>query len=667
MSEPLSPGERDAAALLEDLRIHQSELEAQNIELRESREAGLRSERRLRTLFQAAPLPYIVLSDHGIVQDYNRALLDLLGTAPKRVANRPFVVFVRPEYHQAFYRHLADALAGTGSVERTVELVDAENGVHEVVLVSTGEYDEHEAPICITAVLDRTALKKYRGLLQEQSERYERLLDHVTDVVLLAEHTDATGSGRIVEANTAAVRLLGYESHELIGRTPESLSAPDARDEMAHLLTRLMRERRCLIESRLQTKGGDIIPVEVSAGIVTLGGKRHVLSVIRDISARRQAEERLVRFRDVLDSLRRASQVMLYETDIPTLVETVCRMLVTSRGYINAWAILYDEDGAAASYHQHGMGKNGPVFFDAIKQSGAPECVRRAAELDRVVELDIGGPVCADCPAQATHTEARLLARAIRHDGVLYGVIAAALSDGSHDDELERSLFSQLGDDMAFTMRALEDRRRRDAAAEQIRELLHERELMARELQHRVKNDYALVQALLSLQSWHTEEEAAREAIDLAAQRVETMVDVQELLLEAEDGIHVSLIELVERIVAGQQRANIVFSHDPDGILVGGAEAARLGIACNELCTNAIKYAGDVSIEVRVREDDERVSLEVHDGGPGFPDDVVSGVRSGFGLDMVRALVESSGGELSLENSGSGATVRVEIPVGLLR
>jgi two-component sensor histidine kinase len=95
-----------------------------------------------------------------------------------------------------------------------------------------------------------------------------------------------------------------------------------------------------------------------------------------------------------------------------------------------------------------------------------------------------------------------------------------------------------------------------------------------------------------------------------------------------------------------------------DPVTLPARLAVSLGIIVNELITNAVKYAfGDGEKEITVnlrRADQEGIQLVVRDTGAGFPPEVLSGERQGYGLTIARALVDQHQGTMALSNADGG-------------
>jgi PAS domain S-box-containing protein len=131
---------------------------------------------------------------------------------------------------------------------------------------------------------DITDIKKAEDILR----RYELLADHSRDIIIFVRNDD----GQILEANAAAMAKYGYGREELLGLKIMDLRAPEA---VALTATQMAEAdaHGILFETMHRRKDGSTFPVEVSSQGSTIGGVRTLISIIRDISERRQAEAAL--------------------------------------------------------------------------------------------------------------------------------------------------------------------------------------------------------------------------------------------------------------------------------------------------------------------------------------------------------------------------------------
>jgi PAS domain S-box-containing protein len=130
----------------------------------------------------------------------------------------------------------------------------------------------------------------------EALRRYELVAGHSRDIILFMRRDD----GRILEANAAAVKAYGYSRDELLALSIRDLRAPDTLPLTAGQMAEA-DSRGILFETEHRRKDGSTFPVEVSSQGATIGGTRTLISVIRDITERRQAADKVRRLNEELE------------------------------------------------------------------------------------------------------------------------------------------------------------------------------------------------------------------------------------------------------------------------------------------------------------------------------------------------------------------------------
>ncbi|HET8729065.1 MAG TPA: PAS domain S-box protein [Alphaproteobacteria bacterium] len=199
--------------------------------------------------------------------------------------------------------------------------------------------------------------------------------------------------------------------------------------------------------------------------------------------------------------------------------------------------------------------------------------------------------------------------------------------------------------------------------------LLQQKDVLLKEVNHRVKNSLQLVSSLLSLQSYSIDAPEIREQFNEACSRVAMVAAVHERLyrtsrarsVEFGPYLHQMCGDVASAAVFGRARRITVQAVDVE---IDTDRAIPLALIINELLTNALKYAysEDQDGEVRVvseLDDDGRLRVCVEDDGVGFPSDFDPATSNGLGMKLVRALVAQLDGELVVRRDAPGACLEL--------
>ena len=129
------------------------------------------------------------------------------------------------------------------------------------------------------------------GSLRESEERYRMLLDNANDAVLVYQPTAEGTPGTFIEANDVACQRLGYTREELLNLSPRDISVAEKYGDVPAFFKKILAEKHVVWEWVNVAKDGKKIPVENSSHLFDLHGQPTVLSVVRDITERKRAEE----------------------------------------------------------------------------------------------------------------------------------------------------------------------------------------------------------------------------------------------------------------------------------------------------------------------------------------------------------------------------------------
>jgi len=207
-------------------------------------------------------------------------------------------------------------------------------------------------------------------------------------------------------------------------------------------------------------------------------------------------------------------------------------------------------------------------------------------------------------------------------------------------------------------------------AAEIVKSSLREKELLLKEIHHRVKNNLQITSSLLRLQAAKIPDAAVRQVLRESQDRIRSMALVHEMLYRSQDLARVDFPQYVRALVPQLFRSynpggRIRYRVEIDEIVFGVDLAVPCGLIINELVANALKHAfpGDRRGEicVRMRLDQDRYRLSVEDDGIGFPAGLDVSQTGTLGLQLVRTLTEQIGGRLQ-EKTGQGTAFVIDLP-----
>jgi PAS domain S-box-containing protein len=208
--------------------------------------------------------------------------------------------------------------------------------------------------------------------------------------------------------------------------------------------------------------------------------------------------------------------------------------------------------------------------------------------------------------------------------------------------------------------RDITERRRADA---QIKASLQEKEVLLRELHHRVKNNLQIISSLLNLQSRYIKDPHAIQLFRESQNRVRSMALIHEYLYQSADMSRIDFAEYAKNLATqlfrsyGVNTKSITLRIDADNIFLDVNTAVPCGLIINELVSNSLKHAfpdgkdGEIAIEVR-RAPEDKIHLIIGDNGIGLSPEVDAAATPTLGLKLVTALIDQLSATLTVDHGG---------------
>ncbi len=337
-------------------------------------EAQTRTAGQLRLLLDSTDQGIYGIDTHGLCTFINRAATQMLGYRPEEALGRNMHELIHhtredgTPYPQAACPILRAFRGGEG-VRVEEELFWRRDGTAFPAEYSSYPIVEDGSVTgAVVTFFDITERRRAREALQ----RYRLLSAEARDIILFVR-----GDGRIVEANRAAVQAYGYSDDELRSLTIYDLRAAETAPEIRQQMERAEREQGLLFETVHRRKDGRTFPVEVSSRGAGAGGERLLLSIIRDISERKQAEAERARLLEEVQ--RRAAELdaVIENTDAQlALLDRDMRFVLVNSAY-----------AAASRYPKEALiGRNHFELFPNAENQAIFERVRDTGEPYRAVE-----------------------------------------------------------------------------------------------------------------------------------------------------------------------------------------------------------------------------------------------------------------------------------------
>ena len=479
--------------------------------------------------------------------------------------------------------------------------------------------------------------------LSESAEGFRYLFENAPDAIFLADPE----SGIILDANVAASRLIDRPRQEIRGMHQTQLHPPKTESFSEESFDQHITEAESQgfthpIENVALRSDGSQVPIEVVAQVIKLQNRPVLMGTFRDISQRKQVEEKL------LESDRHARALFDYSP-----------------------LGLREEDFSDIHKRFDELSASGIVNFRQYLDEN-PDEISQLANRVKILSVNLAGvallgPLAND---QQSHPLSGYFTPASLE---IFKEEMIALAEGQTRFAAEIPILDHYGQIRIFSVNlivmpgfeaslgrvivAFNDITDRKQAEDKINTLLHEKDLLLKEVHHRVKNNMNSISSLLHLQMNAEKIPSARLAIQDAEARVRSMTVLYDKLYRSPNFNSVSIRDyfpplLHEIIDLFHGDIPIELTTDFEDITLLPRQLSPLGLILNELATNAIKHAfvGRASgkLTVTATKKSNRISILFKDNGVGIPQTTSLENLHGFGMQLIGLLVKQIDGEVMI-------------------
>lgn len=511
--------------------------------------------------------------------------------------------------------------------------------------------------------LTAAAIRAAKNLIAQQEMDIRQLAAIVesSDDAIIGETLD----GIILTWNPGAERLYGYSADEVRGK-PSAILAPPGHSEKCSKVIEAVKggekfEHYEAVHVRKDGRQIDvsltISPIKDKSGIVTGAS-----IIARDITERKASERRRAARYAVAQILSEAEGL---SDAAPQILAAIGESLKWEAGElwivdrheevlrcVATWHAPFPDlaEFAAASYQltfARGAGLPGRIWA-----GGEPLWIRDVAR--------DGGFLCAQLAARSGLHAA--FGFPIRHGSEILGAIEFFSREIREPDENLLEMATLIGSQIGLFLE-------RKRAEDQIKASLKEKEVLLKEIHHRVKNNLQIISSLLNLQSRYIDDQRVFELFRESQERIRSIALIHERLYRSRDLAEIDFAEYLQSLSANLFRSYGVKSNavklkvEVDGMRLSVDTAIPIGLIVNELVSNSLKHAfpsgrkGEIRIRLAANGDNSS-TLIVSDNGIGFPHDLDLRNARSLGLQLVNMLVQQLDGTIELDRT-NGTTFKI--------
>jgi len=453
----------------------------------------------------------------------------------------------------------------------------------------------------IALAIDR---KKAQDALKESIIRNQALLQAIPDMIFVLDK-----NGKYLDFEAEKNGLLAVPREQIIGK---SIMDTGFNESQVKLI--LNKIEAAIQSGTVQTVEYEL---EVPEGLNTFEARivplnrNKILSIVRDVTNQRKAEQELVeseeRYRKLFDA-----------SPDPIVVHSKGKLISGNK----AAADFIGIDDAAALF--------GKPIIDFV----APECLEIVKE--RVQQLyTVGTPV------------ELVEEKYITLDGTIKDVEVSAIPIIFRNEKA-----------VLVAFRDITGRKRNE---ERIRNSLNEKEVMLQEIHHRVKNNMQVISSLLNLQARYIRDDKDLELFRDSINRVKSMALIHEKLYKSEDLARIDFSDYIHKLTRNLfiffkiDINRVKYEIELEEILLDINKAIPCGLIINELLSNSLKYAfpgnkkGLIQIKIDHLEKENKYKVLYEDNGIGLPVEIDIRNTETLGIQLIITLVKQLHGKIELD------------------
>jgi len=587
---------------------------------------------RYQNLIENLPVGVLIIKDNRI--DYaNPHALKLLGVVDNQVSNLIPVQFLHPSYNNEFELLLNGIRSGKqpGFIELKIKRVDTktildietsgallDDGSIQLLIHDISTRKQLAREQLRAQIAEETNLQLQREIIERskaekelrQAQEYARsIIDSSLDMIVA---TDIDYN--INEFNAAAESTFGYSRAEVMGLPLSKLFSDE--QEMTKVVQRITEDGSLAHEIINRKKDGTFFISFLSASVIKneKGETVGAMGVSRDITSLKKAEEELrlseERHRAIYDQAYIGIARIAKMGRFLLVNERLCDML----------------DYSADELYKK-------TFYELGVQEEVEESL---VDWDQL----LSGKINNFCREQTY----------VRKDGELLSANVTV------------SLVRDTNDNPNYFVAVFEDITERKEYERQLEESIKEKEVLLKEVHHRVKNNMQVISSILNLQSSYIDDETALSILRESQDRIKSMSFVHESLYQSNTLSEVNFSEYIQNIARnlfhsyGRPQGGLSLDFELEEVFLNLDTSIPCGLIINEIVSNSLKYAfegresGVIKIEFS-KLSDGKLKLIVSDNGIGLPDNFDIENAESLGLQLVTTLITQVSGVLEIDTT----------------
>jgi len=487
--------------------------------------------------------------------------------------------------------------------------------------------------------------------LEKAKDYTDNIIKSMIDTLIV---TDTEGSIKTI--NQATLDLLGYKEEEIIGQPAGILFSPEFSGKSFKKLIEEGYIKNC--EANFKAKTGQRIPIIFSGSVMRdkKGNLDGVVIIARDITERKRMEEALQKAYDELKQRVKERTAELRATN-----ESLQREIIEHK---QAEEVLRESEEALRNSEEKYRSLTNQLPLGVYRTTKEGKFLYANPALATILEYESVEELMKTSTVKAYNDPSERVKQLEKwkdSGGVACNELKFRTKKGRQIwiRDTGRVILDGKGE-IDYIDGIIEDLTERKRAEEKIKASLSEKEVLLREIHHRVKNNMQIISSLINLQSRDIKDEKTLDIFKESRDRIRSMALVHEKLYRSRDFARIDFGQYIQSLAVHlfhsyRVNANLIkLKIEVEDIFLDINTAVPSGLLINELVSNSLKHAfpggrkGELKIGLS-KDKDDKFTLIVKDNGVGFPENLDYRNTDSFGMQLVNMLVEQLNGSLRLE------------------
>ncbi len=585
-------------------------------EVHKAQEKLRQSEELYRDLFENTTELIHSVDANGEILYVNTMWKEALGYGEEEVKNKNILHFVHPQSTDRYRDAMNQVFQGQKINNLDIDFLTKDSKV--ILLEGNLSFKKSKEGkiVAIRGIFrDITERRRAEQTIKLSEERYRAIYDQS---FLGISRIDL--SGKYIQANLQMCNILGYTEKEMIAKTIYDVSFEEDIESLAKSMKELVSGeiKNITTERNHKRKDGSTVYCNLTRSIITNAGgePEYIVSICEDITERKKTQKKINDQAAKINAIFDSSSHLIWSVDRNISLTSF------NRNYSDALFNLYGKTPQIPENKKEPKIKFAPEEYHDFWNKKYEEAFRGIPQQFETRQYDKNN---------------KLVVREIflnpiyKDEGIIEEI------SGIAHDITEKKL-----------------------AEEQMKESLQEKEVLLKEVHHRVKNNLQVISSIMNLQSSYIKDKYALEMLRELQNRIKSMSFIHESLYQTTAFASVKFSEYIVTLTKNLIHSYRIYSglielhHDVKEVFLNLDTSIPCGLIVNELVSNALKYAfpdgKKGAVWVRLNEINNTVTLTVSDNGIGLPEKLDFRNTESLGLQLVTSLVEQINGEILCEN-----------------